>query len=90
MLIFSLNHSNDRDYVPQNEESKKENDEDVVVHHNGDITGNEEQPIQVDGIVKTHLDLSLVNGNKQWIEIPLVKHLVEVHHINAHDVKNER
>ena len=68
----------------------KENDEDVVVHHNGDITGSEEQPIQVDGIVKTHLDLSLVNGNKQWIEIPLVKHLVEVHHFNAHDVKNER
>ena len=69
----------------------KKNDEDVVVHHNGDIIGNEEQPIQVDGIVKTHLDLSLVNGNKQWIEIPLVKNIVEVHHfIDAHDLKNER
>lgn len=53
--------------------------QEITVHHNGEITGSEEQPIHVDGVMETRLDLSDVEDERKWIEIPLVKKLVEFH-----------
>ena len=55
----------------------------IVVHGNGAITGNETKPIEVEGVIDTQVVIQGgTQGERQWIEIPLIQKLIELHSKN--------
>jgi phosphopantothenate---cysteine ligase (ATP) len=52
----------------------------IVIKQNGEITGKEENPIEVDGILQTSISLPIVeSGGENLIELPLIQNLIEIH-----------
>ena len=53
------------------------------MHGNGAITGNETKPIEVEGVIDTQVVIQGgTQGERQWIEIPLIQKLIELHSKN--------